>query len=322
MRTLVETGALAGERGAYRLARPLPAIQVPATVQAVLAARIDRLPAGRQALLQTASVVGKDVPVRAARRRSPSCPRSELRARDRPPPGRGVPVRGRPLPGPRVHVQARADPRRGLRQPAPGPAARPPRARSWRPSSGSIPTGWPSTSSGWPTTPSAASRGRRRSPTSGRPEPKAVGRSAHREAVACFEQALAALAASPGDPRDAGAGDRCSARPSELRSSCWVKLEQDGELSSGGRSPGRGRSVISVGWAGSRPHGSHLLCVIGVHATERGDGRPERSRRSPRRSAMMPSRSQPVYLVLACLPSPGDYPGAEASVGDIRVAPG
>jgi tetratricopeptide (TPR) repeat protein len=63
VRTLVETGALAGERGAYRAARPLPAIHVPATVQAVLAARIDRLPPGDKAMLQMASVVGKDIPV-------------------------------------------------------------------------------------------------------------------------------------------------------------------------------------------------------------------------------------------------------------------
>jgi predicted ATPase/class 3 adenylate cyclase len=62
VRTLVETGALSGERGGYRLVRPMPAIQVPATVQAVLAARIDRLPPGDKALLQMASVVGKDVP--------------------------------------------------------------------------------------------------------------------------------------------------------------------------------------------------------------------------------------------------------------------
>jgi class 3 adenylate cyclase/tetratricopeptide (TPR) repeat protein len=62
VRTLVETGALTGERGAYQLARPLPAIQVPATVQAVIAARIDRLCATDKALLQTASVLGKDVP--------------------------------------------------------------------------------------------------------------------------------------------------------------------------------------------------------------------------------------------------------------------
>jgi predicted ATPase len=51
VRALVETRALAGERGAYGLARPLPAIEVPATVQAVLAARIDRLAPGDKALL-------------------------------------------------------------------------------------------------------------------------------------------------------------------------------------------------------------------------------------------------------------------------------
>src|SRR5512132_4232566 len=61
VRTLVETKALAGERGRYRLMHPVHAIQVPATVQAVLAARIDRLPAEDKRLLQTASVVGKDV---------------------------------------------------------------------------------------------------------------------------------------------------------------------------------------------------------------------------------------------------------------------
>jgi class 3 adenylate cyclase/tetratricopeptide (TPR) repeat protein len=62
VRALAEIRSLLGEHGAYRLARPLPTIQVPATVQAVLAARIDRLSPGDKALLQTASVVGKDVP--------------------------------------------------------------------------------------------------------------------------------------------------------------------------------------------------------------------------------------------------------------------
>jgi predicted ATPase len=47
VRTLVETGALVGEPGAYRLIHALPTVQVPATVQAVLAARIDRAPAWR-----------------------------------------------------------------------------------------------------------------------------------------------------------------------------------------------------------------------------------------------------------------------------------
>ena len=62
VRTLVETGGLVGERGAYRLGQALPSIQVPATVQAVLAARIDRLPPEEKHLLQAAAVIGKDVP--------------------------------------------------------------------------------------------------------------------------------------------------------------------------------------------------------------------------------------------------------------------
>jgi class 3 adenylate cyclase/tetratricopeptide (TPR) repeat protein len=62
IRTLVETHVLTGERGAYRLATALPNIQVPPTVQAVLAARMDRLPPEEKRLLQAAAVVGKDVP--------------------------------------------------------------------------------------------------------------------------------------------------------------------------------------------------------------------------------------------------------------------
>ncbi len=63
IRTLAETGALEGSRGAYRLTRPLESLQVPATVQAILAARIDRLAPDDKRLLQAASVVGKDVPL-------------------------------------------------------------------------------------------------------------------------------------------------------------------------------------------------------------------------------------------------------------------
>src|SRR6266508_2109891 len=62
VRTLVETGVLAGTPGAYRLAQPLQGMPVPATVQAVLAARIDRLPPEEKRLLQTAAVIGTDVP--------------------------------------------------------------------------------------------------------------------------------------------------------------------------------------------------------------------------------------------------------------------
>jgi class 3 adenylate cyclase/predicted ATPase len=63
VRTLVETGVLVDEPGAYQLAQRLPTIQVPATVQAVLAARIDRLPAEEKQLLQAAAVIGTEVPL-------------------------------------------------------------------------------------------------------------------------------------------------------------------------------------------------------------------------------------------------------------------
>ena len=61
VRTLVETQGLAGERGAYQLTRSVDAIQVPATVQAILAARIDRLPAEDKRVLETAAVIGQTI---------------------------------------------------------------------------------------------------------------------------------------------------------------------------------------------------------------------------------------------------------------------
>ncbi len=62
VRTLVETQALVGARGAHRLAKALGTIQVPATVQAILAARIDRLAPDDKRLLQSAAVIGHEVP--------------------------------------------------------------------------------------------------------------------------------------------------------------------------------------------------------------------------------------------------------------------
>jgi class 3 adenylate cyclase/tetratricopeptide (TPR) repeat protein len=62
VQTLVETEVLVGDRGAYRMTKAPEAWQIPATVQAILAARIDRLPAEDKRLLQAASVIGKHVP--------------------------------------------------------------------------------------------------------------------------------------------------------------------------------------------------------------------------------------------------------------------
>ena len=63
VRVLVETKVLSGEHGAYRLARPIERLKIPATVQAILAARIDRLAPEAKRLLQAAAVIGKDVPI-------------------------------------------------------------------------------------------------------------------------------------------------------------------------------------------------------------------------------------------------------------------
>jgi class 3 adenylate cyclase/tetratricopeptide (TPR) repeat protein len=78
VRTLVETLALDGAPGAYRATRALGGLQMPATAQAIVAARLDRLDTEDKRLLQAASVIGKDVSLvllEAVRDR----PESELR---------------------------------------------------------------------------------------------------------------------------------------------------------------------------------------------------------------------------------------------------
>src|SRR5262249_39976036 len=57
------TNALVGERAQYRLTQAVDALQAPPTVQAMLAARIDRLLPRHKRLLQVASVIGKVVPI-------------------------------------------------------------------------------------------------------------------------------------------------------------------------------------------------------------------------------------------------------------------
>jgi predicted ATPase len=63
VQTLAEEGALSGERGSYQLAQPLTTLQLPSTVQAILAARIDRLAPEEKVLLQQLSVIGREFPI-------------------------------------------------------------------------------------------------------------------------------------------------------------------------------------------------------------------------------------------------------------------
>jgi tetratricopeptide (TPR) repeat protein len=59
---LAQSGALTGERGDYHLAHPVTSIHVPSTVRSVLEARIDRLPMRDKRVLQCAAVIGEQVP--------------------------------------------------------------------------------------------------------------------------------------------------------------------------------------------------------------------------------------------------------------------
>ena len=64
VRSLVETGILIGDKGAYRPGLKIDSIRIPSTVQNVVADRIDRLPIEEKHLLQTAAVIGVIVPLR------------------------------------------------------------------------------------------------------------------------------------------------------------------------------------------------------------------------------------------------------------------
>ncbi|MGH9037378.1 MAG: ATP-binding protein, partial [Acidimicrobiia bacterium] len=77
VRALVEDGTLEGQPGAYRLTRPLEEIGVPATVQSVLAARIDRLREEDKQVLQTAAVIGRSFPA-AVLRQMAALPEDDL----------------------------------------------------------------------------------------------------------------------------------------------------------------------------------------------------------------------------------------------------
>jgi predicted ATPase len=80
VQTLAEERVLSGERGHYRLKRPPAELHIPATVQGVLAARIDRLPVEEKDLLQTLAVIGKEFPFGLLSRVA-GAEESELRSR-------------------------------------------------------------------------------------------------------------------------------------------------------------------------------------------------------------------------------------------------
>ena len=64
VQALFEDGVLL-RNGAVKLAGSMNAVKIPATVQAMLASRIDRLPAEEKELLQTLAVIGREFPLGA-----------------------------------------------------------------------------------------------------------------------------------------------------------------------------------------------------------------------------------------------------------------
>jgi predicted ATPase len=79
VQALAETGSLEGAKGVYRLVRPAAELALPATVQAVLAARIDRLGEREKQVLQTAAVIGREF-TEPILRRVAELPETELGA--------------------------------------------------------------------------------------------------------------------------------------------------------------------------------------------------------------------------------------------------
>ena len=62
VQALFEDGVLI-RNGVVKLAKSISVVKVPATVQGVLAARIDRLPPAEKEILQTLAVLGRELPL-------------------------------------------------------------------------------------------------------------------------------------------------------------------------------------------------------------------------------------------------------------------
>ncbi len=67
VQVLLDEGALVRDGSSARLSRPLGELKIPPTVQAILAARIDRLPSDAKDLLQTLAVIGREFPLALVR---------------------------------------------------------------------------------------------------------------------------------------------------------------------------------------------------------------------------------------------------------------
>ena len=181
VQALFEQGVLV-RNGAVKLAKPLDEIRVPPTVQAILASRIDRLPAGGEGVAADPRGAGQGVPVgpdqargRQIRRRTGADAVGAATRR--------VHLRAAGDSRYRIHLQACADPGSRLQL---GAGRAPPaaaRARRLRRSKRCLPTGWRTISPSWPITTTAAAMCAKRSNTWGGRDRARRSKSAYSEAV-------------------------------------------------------------------------------------------------------------------------------------------
>ena len=112
--SLAERGEIEGRPGVFRLAHPGIEIEVPATVQAVLSARIDRLAEREKAVLQTAAVIGREFERRLLAEIA-ALPEAELDSALRDAHRCGARIRGGALPRVQIRLQASPDARGRIR---------------------------------------------------------------------------------------------------------------------------------------------------------------------------------------------------------------
>ena len=302
VQTLVETQVLGGERGAYRLAQPLASLQMPATVQAVLAARIDRLPPEEKRLLQTAAVIGNEVPLPLLQAIA-ELPEAGLQ--------RGL-----------AHLQAaeflyetRLFPEREYTfkhalttrwltaacSRSGGARCMPASSRLWKRSPG---TGWLSRSNAWP---HHALRGEvwdKALAYCRQAGEKAMARSAYREAVGSFEQALSALPHLPETAATRASRPSISGSPCVRRSFRLATLGVFWRFCARPR-PSQRPSTTRVGWDRSLVF-CHAISKSWARMT-RPSPPPSVPSRSPRPAGMSSCRRMANHFLGEAYQAQGDY---------------
>ena len=211
VQVLLDEGALV-RNGATRLIRPISELKIPPTVQAILAARIDRLPRDAKDLLQTLSVIGRELPMSLI---SAVLPRPDEELADTLNQLQNGRIHLRAARGGRFRIRFQARPYAGgfLQLATTGTAQANSRAnRRGARRSSTLPRST-TTSTNWLIITAAAEIRRRHSTISKAPVSARFGDSAYGEAMRNFTAALELLERTPSSPRAGPARIRAPNQP-------------------------------------------------------------------------------------------------------------